>query len=86
MSQLDQEEFDAWLDGDFELAGYFTPVFESASKHRDAFIRELHQISPAEVFDRFLKGEHGLQVRDNTQAVVRIGKELQTMKGLVQSL
>jgi hypothetical protein len=86
MCQLDQEEFDAWLEGDIDLAPFFSPLFETVSKHRDAFLRELHQISPAEVYDRFSKEDHGLKVEDGVKAVLRIGKELQMMKGIVQSL
>lgn len=83
---LERDEFDAWLEGEIELAPLYRPVFESVSKDRDAFLRELHQIFPAEVFDRFVVKHPGLDLGDGTGTMVRIGKELQAMKDIVQSI
>jgi hypothetical protein len=83
---LERDEFDAWVDGEIEIAPLFKPVFESVARERDTFIRELHQIFPAEVLDRFMEKHPGVDVRDKTLAIVRIGKELQTMRDIVQSL
>ncbi len=83
---LERDEFDAWLEGEIELAPLYRPVFESVSKDRDAFIRELHQMFPAEVFDRFTVKHPGLDLGDGTGVIVRIGKELQAMRDIVESL
>lgn len=83
---LERDEFDAWLEGEMDIAPLFRPVFESVARHRDAFIRELHQIFPAEVYDRFIAKHPDVEMGDSTKAIVRIGKELQAMKDIVQSL
>lgn len=83
---LERDEFDAWLAGEIELAPLFRPVFESVARQRDNFLRELHQIFPAEVFDRLVAKHPELDMGDGTEVIVRIGKELQAMKALVQSL
>jgi len=87
MTQLiERDEFDAWLEGEIELAPLYRPVFEAVSKDRDAFLRELYQIFPAEVFDRFVAKHPEMDLGDGTEAIVRIGKELQAMKDIVQSI
>jgi len=83
---LERDDFDAWLEGEIELAPLFRPVFESVARQRDAFLRELHQMFPAEVFDRFVAKHPELDLGDGTDVIVRIGRELQEMKTLVQSL
>lgn len=83
---LERDEFDAWVAGDIELAPLFRPVFETVAAQRDTFIRELHQMFPAEVLDRFLAERPDADVGDRAAVVMRIGKELQAMKSLVQSL
>lgn len=87
MEQLvERDEFDAWADGEIELAPLFVPVFESVSNQKSTFIRELHQMFPAEVFDRFIEKHPEVEIGDRTALIVRIGKELQAMKDIVQSL
>ncbi len=83
---LERGEFDGWVEGDIEVAPLFRPVFESVSRQRDTFIRELYQMFPAEVLDRFMERHPGVDVGDKTLAIVRIGKELQVMKDIVESL
>jgi hypothetical protein len=83
---LERDEFDAWVEGEIELAPLFKPVFESVARERDRFVRELHQMFPAEVFDRFIAKHPDVEVGDGTTLVVRIGKELEAMKGIVQSV
>lgn len=87
MDQLvERDEFDAWVEGEIELAPLFRPVFESVALQKATFIRELHQMFPAEVFDRFLEKHPEVVVPDRTALIVRIGKELQGMKAIVESL
>ncbi len=83
---LERDEFDAWLEGEIELAPLFQPIFESVARQRDTFIRELHQMFPAEVYDRFVAKHPDLDMGDGTEVLVRIGKELEAMKDIVQSL
>lgn len=83
---LERDEFDAWVDGEVELAPLFRPVFESVARQRDSFMRELHQIFPAEVFDRFVARHPEVAAGDGTKVIVRIGKELEAMKAIVRSL
>lgn len=83
---LERDDFDAWVEGEIELAPLYKPVFESVVRERDRFIRELHQMFPAEVCDRFVAKHPGVDVGDRTALVVRIGKELEAMKSIVQSL
>ncbi|MEW5748612.1 MAG: hypothetical protein AB1793_07530 [Candidatus Thermoplasmatota archaeon] len=87
MDQLiERGDFDAWLEGDIELAPLFRPVFESVARQRDTFIRELHQMFPAEVVDRLRARHPDLDMGDGTRAIVRVGREIEAMKAIVQSL
>jgi len=86
MGQLEQEEFDAWLDDDLDLAPLLAPVFRSMPQHRDRVLAELHQISPAEVLDRFMEEHPELDMPDKNRVIVKIGKELEAMKGIVRAL
>ena len=83
---LERDEFDAWVEEEIELAPLFKPVFESVRAQRDTFLRELHQMFPAEVLDRFIAAHPDAEVGDKTGVIVRIGKELQAMRTIVQSL
>lgn len=87
MGQLvDRDEFDAWVGGEIQLAPLFEPVLESVRGRRDALIRELHQMFPAEVVDRFIAERPDFELGDRTQVMVRVGKELEDMKAIVQSM
>lgn len=87
MGQLvERDEFDAWVDGEVQLAPLFEPVLLSVRGRRDALMRELHQMFPAEVFDRFIAERPDVQIDDGTQVIVRIGKELEEMKAAVRSM
>jgi hypothetical protein len=83
---LERDDFDAWVDGELELAPLYRPIFESVARQRDTFIRELHQMFPAEVVDRFRARHPELDLGDGTQLIVRVGKEIEAMKAIVQSL
>lgn len=87
MGQLaDRDEFGAWVDGEIQLAPLFEPVLQSVRGRRDAFIRELHQMFPAEVMDRFIAERPEVDIGDRVQVIVRIGKELEDIKAIVRSL
>jgi len=83
---LERGDFDAWVEGEIELAPFFRPVFESVAGQRSTFIRELHQIFPAEVLDRFMARHPGMELGDKTRTILRLGRELEGMKEIVQSL
>lgn len=86
LGQMEQEELDAWLDDELDIAPFLEPPLRAMGQHRDTILRELHQISPAEVFDRFQKEHPELVFRDKDRAVVKIGKELEALKSIVLSL
>ncbi len=83
---LERGDFDAWVEGEIELAPLFKPVFESVAGQRATFIRELHQIFPAEVLDRFLARHQGIEMGDKTRVILRVGSELEGMKRIVEEL
>ncbi len=86
IGQLDQDEFDSWVDDDFDLAPLLAPFLKTMSVHRDRILAEMHQIFPAEVFDRF-KAEHPEIVMDSGDRVIfKIGKELEALKTIVSAL
>lgn len=86
LGQLSQEEVAAWVEDEVDLAPLLEQPLRTLAPHRDMILRELHQISPAEIFDRF-QGEHPELVFPNkNKAVVKIGKELESLKAIVVRL
>ena len=83
LGQLSQEEVDAWVEDEVELAPLLEPPLKTLSAHRDMMLRELHQISPAEIFDRFEAEHPELVFSDKNKAIVKIGKELESLKAIV---
>ena len=86
LGQLEQEEFDAWLDGDLELAPLLATFLKTQKQQRDAILRELYQISPAEVCDMFRAEHPELVFGDSQKIILRIGKELEGMKEVLRSV
>lgn len=83
LGQMEQPEVDAWLGDDFDLAPLLEPPLKAMSPYRAQVLRELHQISPAEIFDA-LRVEHPeLVFPDKDKAILKIGKELETMKAML---
>lgn len=85
LGQMDQDDVEAWLDGDLEIAPLLEPVLRSMSQYRAQILRELHQVSPPEILDRLQIERPEIVFRDKDLALVRIGKELETMKAIVVS-
>ena len=86
LGQMEQEDLESWLTGDLDLAPLLEPPLRVLHEHRDIILAEMHQISPAEIFDS-LKAEHPeLIFPDNQRAVVRVGKELEALKAFVATL
>ena len=86
LGQMEQEELDLWLAGEFDLAPLLEPPLKAMSMHRDQLIRELHQISPAELLDSFQREHPELVFSDKDRAMVRIGRELEAMKAFLITL
>jgi hypothetical protein len=86
LGQLDQEDLEAWLDGEFDLAALLEPPLRALYQYKSIMLAEMHQISPAEIFDG-LKAEHPeLTFPDGNKAVLRIGQELAALKAFVSTL
>lgn len=86
LGQMDQDDLDEWLEGTFDIAPLLEPPLRAQAQHRDQIMRELHQITAAEVFDRFQSEHKELVFKDRQNAVLRIGKELENLKAIVISL
>jgi hypothetical protein len=86
LGQMEQEELDLWLAGEFDLVPLLEPPLKAMSKYRDQLIRELHQISPAELLDSFQREHPELVFSDKDRAMVRIGRELEAIKAFVITL
>ncbi len=86
LGQMEQEEVDAWLAGDFDIAPLLEPPLRALYEHKGRILAEMHQISPAEIFDRFLQEHPELSFPDRNKAVLRIGHELETLKAFVGTL
>jgi hypothetical protein len=84
--QMEQEELDMWLAGEFDLAPLLEPPLKAMSKHRDQLIRELHQISPGEIMDSLQREHPELVFSDKDGALVKIGRELEAMKAFLMTL
>lgn len=86
LGQMEQEEVDAWLAGGLELAPLLEPPLRALYEHKGRILAEMHQISPAEIFDRFEHEHPELSFSDRKAAVVRIGHELEILKAFISSL
>lgn len=80
MGQMTQDDIDAWMNEEIELAPGMEEQLESLSQYRDSILRELHQLSPPEVFDMYCQEHPEIAFPDKQKALVRIGKELDELK------
>ena len=86
LGQMEQEEVDAWLEGELELAPLLEPPLRALYEHKGRMMAELHQISPAEIFDRLQIEHPELSFPDRNKAVLRVGRELETLKAFISTL
>jgi hypothetical protein len=86
LGQMDQEDVEAWLDDELDIAPLLEDPMKAQAQHRDQILRELHQMSPSEIFDRFQKEHPELVFSDNDKAIVKIGKEIEGLKAIVLAL
>jgi hypothetical protein len=85
LGQMDQEDIEAWLSDELDLAPLLEPPLRALSAHRDQILREIHQVSPPEIFDRLQREHPELVFSDKNRAIVKIGKELQAMRAMLLS-
>jgi hypothetical protein len=83
---MSQEEIDAWLKEEFSLAPVIEEPLKALSQHRDNILRDMYQMSPPEVFDRFVQDHPEIVFEDKDKAIVRIGKELESIKTFLVTL
>ena len=86
LGQMDQDDVDAWVNGELALAPMLEPPLRAQSQYRDQILRELHQITAMEIFDRFQMEHPELVFKDKDMAIVRVGRELEALKAIVVSL
>lgn len=85
LGRLVQDEVDAWLDNAFDIAPLLEPALRNLAPYRDTVLRELYQISPSEVFDRWRVEHPEILFPDTDVVIVRIGKELLAVRSIVLS-
>jgi hypothetical protein len=86
LGDMSQEEIDAWLKEEFSLAPVIEEPLKALSQHRDNILRDMYQMSPPEVFDRFVQDHPEIVFEDKDKAIVRIGKELESIKTFLVTL
>lgn len=86
LGQMEQAEVDAWLSDDLDIAPLLEPPIKAMSKYRAQVLRELHQISPGEIFDALREEHPDLVFPDHDKALVKIGRELETLKAMLLTL
>jgi hypothetical protein len=84
LGQFDQEDLDTWLEGEFDLTPLLEPVLKTMGDYRDVILAEMHQLSPSEILDRFVVEHPELSIPDKQKALVRVGRELELMKAVLQ--
>ncbi len=83
LGQMDQEDIEVWLDGDLKLYELLESFLRTMAPYRAEVLRELHQISPAEILDKFMAEHPDLTIRDKSLATVMIGKEIEGIKAIL---
>lgn len=83
---MDQEEVDAWLGREFDIAPMMKVLFERMAPYRDMVLREIYQISPSELFDRWRLEHPEILFEDTDKAIVRLGSELHAIRSMVQAI
>ncbi len=86
LGQLDQEDLEVWLNDEFDIAPLLEPPLRALAPYKAQILREFNQISPPEIFDRFQREHPELAFSDKDKAVVKIGKEIESLKAIVVSL
>ena len=86
LDDMSQEEIEAWLREEISLAPVLEEPLKALSQHRDNILRDMYQMSPPEVLDRFIEEHPQVVFSDKDRAIVRIGKELESIKAFLMTL
>ena len=86
LGEMSQEGIDAWLREETSLAPILEEPLKALSQHRDNILRDMYQMSPPEVLDRFMQEHPEIVFTDKDRAILRIGKELETLKAFLVTL
>jgi hypothetical protein len=86
LDDMNQEEIEAWLRDEISLAPVIEEPLKAISQHRDDILRDMYQMSPAEILDRFMEEHPQIVFSDKDKAIVRIGKELEAIKAFLMTL
>ena len=86
LGDMSQEEINAWMKEETSLAPIIEEPLKALSQHRDDILRDMYQMSPPEVFDRFTQEHPEVVFEDKDRAIVRIGKELESIKAFLATL
>ena len=86
LEKMGHDELALWLEGKTDISKNMESTLWSLREHKDTILRELHALSPAEIWDMYEKERPENRVEDKEKALVRIGDELQAMKGYLMSL
>ena len=86
LGQMEQDDVDAWLAGDLDFAPLLEPPLRALYQHKSIMLAEMHQISPAEIFDTLMAEHPELEFKDRNEAVIRVGQELAALKSFISTL
>jgi|GEM_PF-1164054 len=84
--EMSQEEIDAWLLEETSLVPILEEPLKALSQHRDSILREIYQMSTSEILDRFTQEHPEIVFSDKDRAIVRIGKEIESIKAFLVTL
>ena len=86
LEKMSHDELAQWLEGNADISKNMESTLFSLKEHKETILRELHALSPAEVWDMYQKERPENRVEDEMKAIVRIGEELQAMKSYLMSI
>jgi len=86
LGKMAQEDVDAWLGNEVAFAQLLEPALKNFGPFRDNVLRELHQLSPSEIYDVWRLEHPELRFPDNDVVIVKLGTELNAIRSIVQSL
>lgn len=86
LGRMDQDDVDAWLRDEVDLAQLLEPALRNLAPYRDMVLRELYQISPSEIFDVWRLEHPDILFPDTDVVIVKIGQELLGIRAIVLTL
>ncbi len=86
LADMSQDEIDSWLREEISIASTIEEPLKALSQHRDSILRDMYQMSPPEVLDRFIQDHPEAVFPDKDRAIVRIGQELESIKAFLVTL